>query len=64
MSLRLEPLENLFKTIQTRLTHSVQRVGPLDLTEVRCSIATRGVEHICLAVYILDHEVLPLKSNG
>lgn len=64
MSLRLEPLENLFETIQARLTHPIQRVGPLDLAEVGRSVAARGVEDICLAVHILDHEVLPLESNG
>lgn len=64
MSLRLEPLENLFETIQARLTHPIQRVGPLDLAEVGRSVATRGVEDIRLAVHILDHEVLPLESNG
>lgn len=64
VSLRLEPLEDLFKTVQARLTHPVQRVGPLDLAEVGCSVAPRGVEDIGLAVHILHHEVLPLESSG
>lgn len=63
VSLRLEPLENLFETIQARLTHSIQRIGPLDLAEVGRSAAPGGVENISLAVHILDHEVLPLESE-
>lgn len=64
MSLRLEPLENLSEAVQARLAHPIQRVGPLDLTEVGRSIAACGVEDVCLAVHILDHEVLPLESNA
>lgn len=63
VSLRLKPLENLFEAVQARLAHPIQRVGPLDLAEVGRSIAARGIEDICLAVHILDHEVLPLESN-
>lgn len=63
MPLCLKPLENLFETIQAWLTHSIQRVGPLDLAEVGRSKAPNGIEDICLAVHILDHEVLPLESN-
>lgn len=64
VSLRLEPLENLFEAIQARLTHPIQRVGSLDLPEVGRSIAARGTEDICLAVHILDHEVLPLEGSA
>lgn len=63
MSLCLEPLENVLEAVQARLTHTVQRVGSLDLAEVGRSIAARGIEDICLAVHILDHEVLPLETN-
>lgn len=63
MSLRLEPLENLFEAVQTRLTHPIQRVGSLDLTEVGRPVAARGIQDICLAVHILDHEVLPLEKQ-
>lgn len=63
VSLRLEPLEDLFEAVQARLTHSVQRIGPLDLTEVGRSAAPGGVKNVGLAVYILDHEVLPLESE-
>lgn len=63
MSLRLEPLEDLFEAVQARLAHPKQRVGPLDLAEVGRSVAARGVQDVCLAVDILHHEVLPLQSN-
>lgn len=64
VSLRLEPLENLFEAIQARLTHPIQRVGSLDLAEVGRPIAACGIQDICLAVHILDHEVLPLESSA
>lgn len=64
MSLRLEPLKNLFEAVQARLTHPIKRVGALDLAEVGRSIAACGVEDICFAVHILDHEVLTLKGNA
>ena len=63
MSLRLEPLENLFEAAQARLTHPIQRIGSLDLAEVGRPIAARGIQDICLAVHILDHEVLPLERK-
>lgn len=62
VSLRLEPLENLFETVQARLTHPVQGIGPLGLAEVGRSAAPGSVENISFAVHILDHEVLPLES--
>lgn len=64
MSLCLEPLENLFEAVQARLTHPVQRVGSLDLAEVGRTVAARGIKDVCLAVHILDHEVLPLESSA
>lgn len=64
VSLRLKSLENLFEAVQARLTHPIQRVGSLDLAEVGSPIAARGIKDICLAVHILDHEVLPLESNA
>lgn len=64
MSLSLEPLEDLFEAIQARLPHSIQRIGTLDLTEVGRSTAPTGVENVGFAVYILDHEVLPLEIRG
>lgn len=62
VSPRLEPLENLFETVQARLTHSIERMRPLGLAEVGRSAAPGGVENVSLAVHILDHEVLPLES--
>lgn len=64
MSLCLEHLENLFKAIQAGLTHPIQRVGSHNLAEVGRSIAAGGIQDICLAVHILDHEVLSLESNA
>lgn len=63
VSLRLEPLKNLFEAVQARLTHPIQRVGPLDLAKVGRAVAARGIEDICLAVHILHHEVLPLEKQ-
>ncbi len=63
MSLRLEPLKNLFEAVQARLTHPIQRVGAFNLAEVWRSKAASCVQDICLAVHILDHEVLsPCKA--
>lgn len=64
VSLRLQSLENLFEAVHAGLTHPVQRVGSLDLAEVGRSVAARGIEDICLAEHILDHEILPLESNA
>lgn len=64
VSLRLEPLEDLFETVQAGLTHSIQRIAPLDLAEVGRSAAPGGVENIGLAVDVLDHEELPLEREG
>lgn len=64
MSLRLEPLEDLFETIQAGLTHSIQRVAPFDLAKVWRSAAPGGDENVGLAGHVLDHEVLPLEKGG
>ena len=64
MSLRLEPLQNVLEAVEARLTHPVQRVGSLHLAEVGRSIAARGVEDVCFAVHVLDHEVLPLERKS
>lgn len=61
VSLCLEPLEDLFEAVQTGLAHSVQGIRPLGLPEVGRSAAAGGVEHVCFAVHILDHEVLTLE---
>lgn len=63
VSLRLEPLEDLFETIQAGLAHSVQRIAPFDLAKVWRSAALGGDENIGLAAHVLDHEVLPLESE-
>lgn len=64
VSLRLEPLEDLFETIQAGLTHSIQRVAPFDLAKVWRSAALGGDENVGLAGHVLDHEVLPLEKGG
>lgn len=63
VSLCLEPLEDLFEAVQAGLAHPVQGIRALGLAEVGRSAAAGGVEHVCFAVHILDHEVLPLESE-
>lgn len=64
VSLRLEPLEDLFETVQAGLTHSIQRVAAFDLAKVWRSAAPGGDENVGLAGHVLDHEVLPLEMGG
>lgn len=61
--LRLEPLQDLFESVQTRLAHAVQRVGAFDLAEVGRPVAARGFQDVRFAVHVLDHEALALERN-
>lgn len=63
VSLRLEPLQDALKAAGAGLTHPIEWVRSLHLTEVGCPEGAGRAEDVRFAVHVLHHEVLALEGK-